>query len=65
MIIDLLNDVWQTYLKIAPYLFIGLIVAGLLHIFFKKDFIIKHLGKNDFLSVVKASVLGVPLPLSK
>ncbi|HHE39287.1 MAG TPA: hypothetical protein ENL20_12045 [Candidatus Cloacimonetes bacterium] len=63
MIIDLLNDVWQTYLKIAPYLFIGLIVAGLLHIFFKKDFIIKHLGKNDFLSVVKASVLGVPLPL--
>jgi len=63
MIVDLLNDIWQTYLKIAPYLFIGLTVAGLLHIFFKKDFIIKHLGKNNLLSVVKASVLGVPLPL--
>ncbi len=63
MIKDLLYDIWITYLKIAPYLFIGLTFAGLLHIFFKRDFIIRHLGKDDFLSVIKASILGVPLPL--
>jgi uncharacterized membrane protein YraQ (UPF0718 family)/copper chaperone CopZ len=63
MIINLLYTVKTTYLSIAPYLFIGLFFAGLLHIFFKKDFILKHLGKSNFLSVIKASILGVPLPL--
>jgi len=60
---ELFYEIWQTYLSIAPYLFIGLTFAGLLHLFFKKDFIAKHLGQNDFLAVVKAAVLGVPLPL--
>ncbi len=50
-------------MDIAPYLFIGLAFAGFLHIFFKKDLIAKHLGSNNFASVVKASILGVPLPL--
>ncbi|MCK5050926.1 MAG: SO_0444 family Cu/Zn efflux transporter, partial [Candidatus Cloacimonetes bacterium] len=30
---------------------------------FKKDFVAKHLGKNNFFSVIKAAILGVPLPL--
>ena len=51
------------YLDIAPYLFLGLAFSGFLHIIFKKDFIAKHLGKNNIASVLKASVLGVPLPL--
>lgn len=60
---ELLNDVWKTYISIAPYLFLGLVFAGLLHVVFKKDFVVKHLGKNDIFSVIKAAVLGVPLPL--
>jgi hypothetical protein len=60
---ELFYEIWQTYLQIAPYLFIGLTFAGLLHLFFKKDFIAKHLGQNNFLAVMKAAVLGVPLPL--
>lgn len=63
MIENLLNEIYNTYVDIAPYLFIGLLFAGLLHIVFKKDFVAKHLGKGNFLAVVKASVLGVPLPL--
>ena len=59
----LLNEIWLTYLSIAPYLFIGLVFAGLLHVVFKKDFVAKHLGKNNLLSTIKAAVLGVPLPL--
>lgn len=60
---NLLNEIWKTYLDIAPFLFIGLTFAGFLHIFFKKNLIIKHLGSNNFTSVLKASILGVPLPL--
>ncbi|MBT4333870.1 MAG: SO_0444 family Cu/Zn efflux transporter [Candidatus Cloacimonetes bacterium] len=59
----LLNDIWKTYISIAPYLFLGLVFAGLLHVVFKKDFVAKHLGKNNFFSVIKAAILGVPLPL--
>ena len=59
----LLNDIWKTYISIAPYLFLGLVFAGLLHVVFKKDFVAKHLGKSNFFSVIKAAILGVPLPL--
>lgn len=60
---QLLLEIWLTYLDMAPYLVLGLLFAGVLHIFFKKSFIEKHLGKPGFTSIVKASVLGVPLPL--
>ncbi|MBN1327260.1 MAG: SO_0444 family Cu/Zn efflux transporter [Candidatus Cloacimonetes bacterium] len=63
MLSGIFKDIYLTYLEIAPYLFIGLSLAGLLHIFFKRDLIVRHLGKDNFLSVVKASLLGVPLPL--
>ncbi len=48
MILGILEKIYITYLEIAPYLFIGLFFAGFLHIFFKKDFVAKHLGKNSF-----------------
>lgn len=59
----LLIAVWETYLEMAPYLVLGLIFAGVLHIFVKKSFVEDHLGKPGIMSVIKASVLGVPLPL--
>ena len=59
----LLNAIYVMYLEIAPYLFIGLTFAGLMHILLKGDFIYKHLGKKNFWSILKASLFGVPLPL--
>jgi len=55
--------IYEVYLSIAPYLLIGLTFAGLLHIFVGTDFITKYLGKKGFWSSVKASLLGVPMPL--
>ncbi|MCD4817590.1 MAG: SO_0444 family Cu/Zn efflux transporter [Candidatus Cloacimonetes bacterium] len=60
---ELLINIAETYYEFAPYLFIGLLFAGVLSIIFKRDFIAKHLGKNDIFSVLKAAILGVPLPL--
>ena len=47
----------------APYLLFGFAVAGLLHVFIRKEFVQRWLGQPELGSVVKASVLGVPMPL--
>ncbi len=59
----LFAEITTTYFAMAPYLMLGLVFAGILHVLFKKEFIVKHLGSNSFGSVLKASLLGVPLPL--
>ncbi len=38
-------------------------MAGIIKAFISDDFVGKHLGKNSFITVVKASLLGIPLPL--
>ena len=47
----------------APYLFIGLMFAGFLHVAFTNNFIVKHLGAHSTFSIIKAALLGVPLPI--
>jgi len=45
------------------YILIGLIIAGFLKEILPKNFISKHLGKSNFLSVIKATLLGIPMPV--
>jgi hypothetical protein len=47
----------------APYLLFGFLFAGILHTFISMDWIAKHLGKSNVGSVIKAVILGIPLPL--
>ena len=47
----------------AGYCLFGIFMAGLLRAFMSDDFVLKHLGKNDTVSVIKASLIGVPMPL--
>jgi uncharacterized membrane protein YraQ (UPF0718 family)/copper chaperone CopZ len=65
--IDLLVNIFKAavdlWLAVAPYLLLGLFVAGLLHAFLGSDFIVHHLGRGRFTSILKATVLGIPLPL--
>ncbi len=49
--------------EMAIYLLIGFLFAGILHVFIRKERVAKYLGRNDFGSVINASLLGVPLPL--
>ena len=49
--------------KMSVYLVFGFFFAGVVHIFLKEGTIGRHLGKNNFLSVIKASLFGIPLPL--
>ncbi len=49
--------------QMAPYLLFGFLIAGVLHVFFPLSWIARHLGKSNVASVVKAVILGIPLPL--
>ena len=47
----------------AIYILIGIIFAGVLKQIIPDDFVSKHLGDGNFSSVLKASLLGIPMPL--
>lgn len=47
----------------APYLLLGFLFAGILHVYIRKDKITRYLGASSFKSVVYATLLGIPLPL--
>jgi len=53
----------HTFLAMAPYMMFGLFFVGLLKIYVNKGLVLKTLGKDNFQSIVKASIIGVPLPL--
>ena len=63
MINEFSIEVTQLFREIAPYLVIGFLVSGLLYVFTSKEMITNNVGKPGFLSVLKASILGVPMPL--
>ncbi len=60
---EFINAVWSTILALAPSLIFGLMIAGILHVFVRKDRISSHLGQPGFRSSMKAALIGVPLPL--
>lgn len=63
MLLTFLHAFWATLAEMSPWLLLGFGFAGVLSVFFKASFIERHLGRGGMWPVVKASVLGVPLPL--
>lgn len=59
----LAKETWRLLAEMAPYLLFGFLFAGLLHLFLRREKVIRHLAQNDFASVLKASLFGIPLPL--
>lgn len=49
--------------EMAPYLLLGFGIAGILYAFVPSGFYRKHLSKPGAWSVIKAALIGVPLPL--
>ncbi len=47
----------------SPYILLGFFIAGLLHVFVRPELMSRHLAGNGIGPVVKAALLGIPLPL--
>ena len=50
-------------MDMAPWLILGFVIAGLLHVFFPDGKINKLLGRSNLKSVIRAALIGIPLPL--
>lgn len=58
-----LASLWQLTLEMSPYLMLGFLFAGILHVWVSQQKVHKYLGQHNFRSVLNASIIGVPLPL--
>ncbi|WP_025820726.1 SO_0444 family Cu/Zn efflux transporter [Shewanella marina] len=59
----LVQNFIELFLESAPWLLLGLILAGLLKVFVPMAWMNKQLGGHGFKTTVKAAVMGAPLPL--
>lgn len=59
----LVSNFWQLFVLSAPWLMLGLLLAGILNVFLPSNFLQRHLGKEGFFTTVKAALIGAPMPL--
>src|SRR5210317_407364 len=59
----LIQETWHIFTDAAPYVIFGFLAAGLIKALLPEDAVARHLGGGSFAAVVKASLLGIPLPL--
>ena len=60
---EFFTNFWILTNDMAVYILIGVLFAGVLKQLIPEDFVSKHLGKDNFGSVIKSSLFGIPLPL--
>jgi uncharacterized membrane protein YraQ (UPF0718 family) len=63
MLTNIIREIIYIYNEAAIYIIFGFFVAGLLKVTIPSEKIFKHLGKKNFNTVLRASILGIPLPL--
>lgn len=63
LIHKILIETWQVIAEVAPYLLLGFLLAGLFSLLVKRKHVEKVLGKPGIWSVLKATLIGVPMPL--
>jgi uncharacterized protein len=59
----LLENAWKIWLEAAPWLLVGLVAAGILKTCVSGQFLQRWLGGRGLYPVLKAAVIGTPLPL--
>lgn len=58
-----LKELYYLVLDMAPWLLLGFLIAGILHVVFPQGKINKLLGNSSMKSVLRAALIGIPLPL--
>ena len=63
LVLAVLRESLAVLLESAPYALAGFFVAGLVRAFVPESLLRRHLGGQGFWPVLRASLLGVPVPL--
>jgi uncharacterized membrane protein YraQ (UPF0718 family) len=61
--LDILAGSWKLLEGASIYVLFGIFVAGLMRVFLSPEAVSKHLRHGKVTSVLKAAVLGIPIPL--
>jgi len=61
--INFFGAIWSILIEAGPWLLGGFFIAGLLKEYIPQGKVFKHLGRDNFMSVFKASIIGAPIPL--
>lgn len=51
------------FMESAPWLLLGLLIAGIMHELVPVSLLQKHMGNSSMAAIVKSAVIGAPLPL--
>lgn len=62
-IFDYVLDFLYLLNEMSPYLLLGFMFAGLMHVYIPKRIYSQQLSKNNFKSVFLSAIFGIPLPL--
>ncbi len=62
-VLTVLLEAWRLLLAASAYMIFGLLVSGLLRVFMNPASVVRHFGHGGIKSVVKAALLGIPIPL--
>lgn len=62
-VLTMLKESWRLLMESSVYVLFGIVVAGLMKMFLSPGTVARHLGKGRVLPVLKAAMLGVPMPL--
>ena len=63
LILGIARECWEIFAESAPYILFGFFAAGLLKALLPEEAVARHLGSSSLGAVLKASLLGIPLPL--
>jgi uncharacterized membrane protein YraQ (UPF0718 family) len=63
LLLNILNEIWQVTVAMAPYLLFGFLMAGVLSVLISKDYVRRHLGGHGWIESFKAALFGVPMPI--
>lgn len=58
-----MHEVIELINEMSPFLLLGFLIAGIMHVFIPNNFFSKYLSGNSFHSVLSAAIFGVPIPL--
>ena len=59
----MLSNFIDLFMEAAPWMMLGLLIAGLIKECIPADFLARHLGGKGFKTTIKAAFIGAPLPL--
>ena len=56
-------EIWNILLDLGFPLLLGIVIAGAVHVILPPGFVHRNFGKRGLKSVIKATMIGVPMPL--